>query len=144
MPDSHYKALLVGNGAFDRDPHKLSPLKGPSNDLRVLRAALTHADFGLFDPNNVRHLLDGTHSEVLEAVETFFTDAGPEDHITVDLASSADIHAAIAVMKEKLTAQGSRLHALVNNAAISPKQTDGSRLSTIKPRASMTGAKKLI
>ena len=58
-------------------------------------------------------------------------DAGPEDHITVDLASSADTHAAIAVMKEKLAAQGSRLHALVNNAAISPKQADGSRLSTL-------------
>ncbi len=58
-------------------------------------------------------------------------DAGPEDHITVDLASSADTHAAIAVMKEKLVAQGSRLHALVNNAAISPKKPDGSRLSTL-------------
>src|SRR4029079_7206651 len=44
-------------------------------------------------------------------------DAGPEDHITVDLASSADTHAAIAVMRDKLKAQGSRLHALVNNAA---------------------------
>ena len=48
-------------------------------------------------------------------------DAGPEDHIVVDLASSDDTHAAIAQMKKKLKAQGSRLHALVNNAAISPK-----------------------
>ncbi len=58
-------------------------------------------------------------------------DAGPEDHITVDLASSADTHAAIAMMKDKLVAQGSRLHALVNNAAISPKKPDGARLSTL-------------
>lgn len=58
-------------------------------------------------------------------------DAGPEDHIMLDLASSADTHAAIAVMKDKLKAQGSKLHALVNNAAISPKKPDGGRLNTI-------------
>jgi NAD(P)-dependent dehydrogenase (short-subunit alcohol dehydrogenase family) len=58
-------------------------------------------------------------------------DAGPEDHITVDLASSVDTHAAIALMKEKLKAQGSRLHALVNNAAISPKKTGSDRLNTL-------------
>jgi NAD(P)-dependent dehydrogenase (short-subunit alcohol dehydrogenase family) len=59
-------------------------------------------------------------------------DAGPEDHIVLDLASSADTHAAIAMMKEKLKAQGSKLHALVNNAAISPKKTDGGRLDTLE------------
>ncbi len=60
-------------------------------------------------------------------------DAGPEDHIMLDLASSIDTHAAIAVMKEKLKAQGSKLHALVNNAAISPKKPGGGgRLNTIE------------
>src|SRR3954447_23466297 len=59
-------------------------------------------------------------------------EAGPEDHIQVDLANSADLHAAIGQMKERLKAQGSRLHALVNNAAISPKQPDGSRLNSIE------------
>jgi NAD(P)-dependent dehydrogenase (short-subunit alcohol dehydrogenase family) len=58
-------------------------------------------------------------------------DAGPEDHIVVDLASSGDTHAAIQTMKDKLKAQGARLHALVNNAAISPKQAGGARLDTI-------------
>jgi len=58
-------------------------------------------------------------------------DAGPEDHIVVDLASSKDTAAAILQMKEKLKAQGSRLHALVNNAAISPKTEGGGRLNTI-------------
>ena len=58
-------------------------------------------------------------------------DAGPDDHIVLDLASSIDTHAAIAVMKEKLKAQGSKLHALVNNAAISPKKPGGGRLNTI-------------
>ena len=81
MPDPHYRALLIANGTFDRDPHKLSVLKGPANDVQLMRAALTHPDFGLFDPANVRHLLDATNAEVLEAVEVFFNDAGPEDHL---------------------------------------------------------------
>ena len=59
-------------------------------------------------------------------------DAGPEDHIVLDLASSPDTHAAIAMMKDKLRAQGSNLHALVNNAAISPKKPDGGRLDTLE------------
>ena len=59
-------------------------------------------------------------------------DAGPDDHIVLDLASSVDTHAAIAVMKDKLKAQGSKLHALVNNAAISPKMPGGGRLNTIE------------
>jgi NAD(P)-dependent dehydrogenase (short-subunit alcohol dehydrogenase family) len=59
-------------------------------------------------------------------------DAGPEDHIVVDLASSEDTHKAIAQMKEKLKAQGSKLHALVNNAAISPKKPGGARLNTLE------------
>src|SRR4030095_359654 len=49
-----------------------------------------------------------------------------------DLADSVDTAAAILRMKEKLKEQGSRLHALVNNAAISPKKPDGGRLNTIE------------
>ena len=48
-------------------------------------------------------------------------EAGPEDHIQVDLADPDNTLEAIAVMKERLKAQGGRLNALVNNAAISPK-----------------------
>ena len=62
-------------------------------------------------------------------------DAGPEDHIQVDLASIADLEVAIGEMKEKLKEQGSKLHALVNNAAISPKKPGGGRLNTIETSA---------
>lgn len=55
-------------------------------------------------------------------------EAGPEDHIQVDLADVANTEAAIAEMRERLKDQGGRLHALVNNAAISPKGPGGSRL----------------
>jgi NAD(P)-dependent dehydrogenase (short-subunit alcohol dehydrogenase family) len=58
-------------------------------------------------------------------------DAGPEDHIELDLASSADTAKAIEVMREKLQDHGGRLDALVNNAAISPKKPGGGRLNTI-------------
>jgi NAD(P)-dependent dehydrogenase (short-subunit alcohol dehydrogenase family) len=45
--------------------------------------------------------------------------AGPEDHIQVDLADPDDTVRAVAEMRERLT-EG-KLHALVNNAGISPK-----------------------
>ncbi len=61
-------------------------------------------------------------------------EAGPEDHIKVDLGDIDDTIRAIAEMKDRLKAQGSRLNALVNNAAISPKGQGGSRLGTIETR----------
>ena len=59
-------------------------------------------------------------------------DAGPEDHIVVDLASSEDTARAILVMREKLQRQGTGLHPLINNAAISPKKSGGGRLNSIE------------
>jgi NAD(P)-dependent dehydrogenase (short-subunit alcohol dehydrogenase family) len=59
-------------------------------------------------------------------------DAGPDDHIVVDLASSDDTHKAIAVMREKLTEHGGKLDALVNNAAISPKLSGGARMNSLE------------
>jgi NAD(P)-dependent dehydrogenase (short-subunit alcohol dehydrogenase family) len=59
-------------------------------------------------------------------------DAGPEDHIVVDLASSDDTHRAIAIMREKLKAHGGKLDALVNNAAISPKLEGGARMNSLE------------
>ena len=56
-------------------------------------------------------------------------DAGPEDHIQVDLADPQGTRAAIDEIKERLDRK--ELHALVNNAAISPKAEGGRRLSSI-------------
>jgi NAD(P)-dependent dehydrogenase (short-subunit alcohol dehydrogenase family) len=56
-------------------------------------------------------------------------EAGPEDHIQVDLADEQNTLTAIAEIKRRL--EGGQLHALVNNAAISPKQEAGARLSSI-------------
>ena len=57
-------------------------------------------------------------------------EAGPEDHIQLDLSDPANTEAGIAEIKDRL--EDGHLHALVNNAAISPKGPGGSRLGTIE------------
>jgi NAD(P)-dependent dehydrogenase (short-subunit alcohol dehydrogenase family) len=57
-------------------------------------------------------------------------EAGPEDHIQVDLADPENTTAAIGEIKRRL--EGGLLHALVNNAAVSPKAEVGKRLSSIE------------
>src|SRR5437870_12748498 len=55
---------------------------------------------------------------------------GPEDHIQVDLADPEKTRQAITDIKERL--DNGELHALVNNAAISPKAEGGKRLSSLE------------
>jgi NAD(P)-dependent dehydrogenase (short-subunit alcohol dehydrogenase family) len=54
---------------------------------------------------------------------------GPEDHIQVDLGDRDDTMRAIEEMKTRI--EGGVLHALVNNAAISPKGEGGARLGVL-------------
>jgi NAD(P)-dependent dehydrogenase (short-subunit alcohol dehydrogenase family) len=56
-------------------------------------------------------------------------EAGPEDHIQVDLADDANTVEAIEEIKRRL--DDGELHALVNNAAISPKADGGMRLGSL-------------
>src|SRR5215831_8748328 len=56
-------------------------------------------------------------------------EAGPEDHIQVDLSDPDNTQLAITETKRRLNGE---LHALVNNAAISPKAEGGKRLSSIE------------
>jgi NAD(P)-dependent dehydrogenase (short-subunit alcohol dehydrogenase family) len=55
--------------------------------------------------------------------------AGPEDHIQVDLGNATDTLRAAHEMRERLS--DGKLHALVNNAAISPKGPRGERLGVL-------------
>src|SRR5246127_3368642 len=55
-------------------------------------------------------------------------EAGPEDHIQVDLANPANTQAAIVEIKQRINGE---LHALVNNAGISPKAQGGGRLGSV-------------
>lgn len=56
-------------------------------------------------------------------------EAGPEDHIQIDLSDQENTLKGISEMKERL--EGAPLNALVNNAGISPKGPDGERLDAI-------------
>jgi NAD(P)-dependent dehydrogenase (short-subunit alcohol dehydrogenase family) len=55
-------------------------------------------------------------------------EAGPEDHIQVDLADPNSTIAAVEEIRGRLL--GGKLEALVNNAGISPKGPEGERLDT--------------
>ena len=55
--------------------------------------------------------------------------AGPEDHIQVDLADVDSTVAAIAEVRERL--EGGALHALVNNAGVSPKGPNRERMNAL-------------
>ncbi|KPL54064.1 SDR family NAD(P)-dependent oxidoreductase [Prosthecomicrobium hirschii] len=56
---------------------------------------------------------------------------GPEDHIQVDLADPVNVGIAIAEMRRRLESSGGKLHGLVNNAAISPKDKNKQRLDSL-------------
>jgi len=56
-------------------------------------------------------------------------EAGPEDHMQIDLSDVNALPQQVDVLREKLNGAG--LDALVNNAAISPKEPTGNRLDSI-------------
>ena len=53
---------------------------------------------------------------------------GAANHVVVDLSDPEDTMAAIEAIRERV---GGRLHALVNNAGVSPKGPEGERLDTL-------------
>jgi NAD(P)-dependent dehydrogenase (short-subunit alcohol dehydrogenase family) len=56
-------------------------------------------------------------------------EAGPEDHLQIDLSDPNNVRAGIQEIRERL--EGAPISALINNAAISPKDGNGDRLSTL-------------
>jgi NAD(P)-dependent dehydrogenase (short-subunit alcohol dehydrogenase family) len=60
-------------------------------------------------------------------------EAGPEDHVQIDLSDQDNTLAGIAEMRKRL--KGAPLNALVNNAGISPKGPKGERLDAIHTKA---------
>ena len=56
-------------------------------------------------------------------------EAGPEDHVVIDLADRGGLLAGFEELRIRL--EGHPLNALVNNAAISPKGPDGERMGAI-------------
>jgi NAD(P)-dependent dehydrogenase (short-subunit alcohol dehydrogenase family) len=56
-------------------------------------------------------------------------DAGADDHVQVELSDHRALPRVVAEIKERLN--GGPLHALINNAGISPKGADGARLTSL-------------
>lgn len=106
--------------------------KSSSNERRTL--ILTGASRGIGHATVKRFSSAGWR--VITCSRQAFSDKcpwpmGPEDHIQVDLADPANTEYAIEEMRKRLAADGSKLHALVNNAGISPKGEGGSRLDSM-------------
>ncbi|WP_369173509.1 caspase domain-containing protein [Streptomyces sp. R28] len=79
MAEPRYRALLIGNATFPRDPHGLTDLKGPLVDVEVLRQVLTDREVGLFDPKDVEKLPDRGVQELRERIDDFYSSADRED-----------------------------------------------------------------
>jgi len=56
---------------------------------------------------------------------------GEENHIQVDLADADSLGLAVADIRKRLEAEGGELHALINNAGVSPKLDGGGRPNSI-------------
>lgn len=74
-----YRALLVCNSRYPKDPSELPELKGPKADGLVLRDALTDPSAGLFDRSEVRLLSEADSGEILDSAEEFFGGAEADD-----------------------------------------------------------------
>lgn len=74
-----YKALLFCNSVFPDDPVKLPRLHGPRRDGLILWSALTDPVRGLFRPDDVEVLFEGSRQDMADAAERFFAEAGTTD-----------------------------------------------------------------
>ncbi|WP_026928631.1 caspase family protein [Glycomyces tenuis] len=75
-----YRALLIGNASFPRDPHGLPELHGPAADLKELRQALTDERTGLF-ASDILDLLDYEVQELRKALYEFFVKSAERDDV---------------------------------------------------------------
>ena len=57
---------------------------------------------------------------------------GEDDHIQIDLSDPDNLGVAVGEIKDRLKSEGGELNALVNNAAISPKNDEGQRLNSLE------------
>lgn len=74
-----YRALIVCNSRFPKDPGALPELMGPKADGILIRDALTDPDAGLFDRSEVKLLPEADSPEILDAADEFFGCAEADD-----------------------------------------------------------------
>jgi NAD(P)-dependent dehydrogenase (short-subunit alcohol dehydrogenase family) len=115
-------AALAMQNATEKEPARTLLLTGASRGIG-------HATVKRFSSAGWRVITCSRHA----FPEQCPWEAGPEDHIQVDLANIDHTREAIREIKNRLN--GGQLHALVNNAAISPKAAGGARLNSIETTA---------
>ena len=76
-----YKALLIANWEYSDGSKKLTPLRGPRNDLRVMHEALTDSRFGLFESENVKCHSNLEFAEMPGAFLEFLKAADRDDRL---------------------------------------------------------------
>ena len=115
---------------FHGDPVQSSvPEKSTQRKTMVLTGAsrgIGHATVKLFSQAGWRIITCSRHPFDRDRCPW---DLGPEDHVQVDLADHRAVPLAIADIRARLN--GDPLHALVNNAGISPKGADNTRMTSL-------------
>ncbi|MEV6692790.1 caspase family protein [Micromonospora sp. NPDC051196] len=79
--DRRYRALLLGNWEFPREPAVLRNLAGPATDVVRLREVLTNPDCGLHRPEDVVVRTNLEISPMREEIEMFLGEGEPGDQL---------------------------------------------------------------
>ena len=83
MVEPRYRALLIANWEYEDPSGELQPLLGPETDLERMTQALTHADFGLFAPEDVQALANLRRDELGAAITNFAKSSQRDDRLLV-------------------------------------------------------------
>lgn len=83
MADRTYKALLIANWKFPRDPALLPSLRGPQIDVRLMYRALTNRRTGLHSSSQVTALRNSTRGTIMQRLEDFLHGALPNDQLLI-------------------------------------------------------------
>ncbi|WP_205324073.1 caspase family protein [Glycomyces sp. YM15] len=81
MPERRYRALLIGNAVFRRDPQGLPKLQGPRADVDALFEALSDAESGLFGAEDIEALIDRNLQNLREELHRFFIEDATRDDV---------------------------------------------------------------
>ncbi|MDA1360481.1 caspase family protein [Glycomyces luteolus] len=108
MPEPRYRALLIGNAVFRRDPQNLPKLYGPRADVDALCEALADPESGMFAAEDVEPLIDRNLQNLREELHRFFIEDATRDDVLLLYYSGHG----------KLDIQG-RLHLCTNDTRVS-------------------------
>lgn len=81
MTERRYRALLIGNAVFRRDPQGLPRLQGPRADVDALCEALADPQSGLFAPEDIEPLIDRNVQSLREELYRFFIEEATRDDV---------------------------------------------------------------